>query len=269
MTTSAVCANTATFLGYLNTGKERDTESGNDYFGARYYASTMGRWLSPDWSAKREPVPYAKLDNPQSLNLYAYVFNNPLIHIDADGHIIDDNALKDNKDYQGWKKNYLSHKGAQAQWDTLNNNKDLTVTMKWDSKGSRSVTDGYQWNGQGQLTAATVTLAAKTGDVNNKMSSDQGYVHGADISNNSDRQAYVMAHEFGHVEFAQTEIGLQELTFGQAMDEKMKASVAQLGMKEYLKQSWVGPVQDLLNMMGHEHELEADQRGWDVIGGKN
>ena len=30
------------------TGKERDTESGNDYFGARYYASSMGRWLSPD-----------------------------------------------------------------------------------------------------------------------------------------------------------------------------------------------------------------------------
>ncbi len=71
------------------TGKERDTESGNDYFGARYYASTMGRFMSPDWSAKIEPVPYAKLDNPQSLNLYAYVGNNPLIHIDVDGHCAD------------------------------------------------------------------------------------------------------------------------------------------------------------------------------------
>jgi len=68
------------------TGKERDSESGNDYFGARYYASSMGRFMSPDWSAKVEPVPYAKLDNPQSLNLYAYVGNNPLIRIDADGH---------------------------------------------------------------------------------------------------------------------------------------------------------------------------------------
>jgi RHS repeat-associated protein len=71
------------------TGKERDTESGNDYFGARYYASTMGRWLSPDWSAKYEPVPYAKLDNPQTLNLYAYVLNNPLTHFDPDGHACD------------------------------------------------------------------------------------------------------------------------------------------------------------------------------------
>ena len=32
------------------TGKERDAESGNDYFGARYYASSMGRFLSPDWA---------------------------------------------------------------------------------------------------------------------------------------------------------------------------------------------------------------------------
>ena len=68
------------------TGKERDSESGNDYFGARYYASTTGRFLSPDWSAKQEPVPYAKLDNPQTLNLYGYVLNNPLTKTDPDGH---------------------------------------------------------------------------------------------------------------------------------------------------------------------------------------
>ncbi len=68
------------------TGKERDTESGLDYFGARYYASSMGRFMSPDWSAKEEPVPYAKLDDPQSLNLYGYVGNNPLSRTDADGH---------------------------------------------------------------------------------------------------------------------------------------------------------------------------------------
>ena len=36
-----------------------------------------------------EPVPYAKLDNPQTLNLYAYVGNNPLVRRDLDGHEID------------------------------------------------------------------------------------------------------------------------------------------------------------------------------------
>lgn len=69
-----------------STGKERDAESGNDYFGARYYVSTMGRFLSPDWSAKVEPIPYANLGDPQSLNLYAYLRNNPMIRFDPDGH---------------------------------------------------------------------------------------------------------------------------------------------------------------------------------------
>ena len=72
---------------YLFTGKERDSETGLDYFGARYYGSNMGRFMSPDWSTNAEPVPYAKLDNPQSLNLYSYVGNNPLSRRDPDGHI--------------------------------------------------------------------------------------------------------------------------------------------------------------------------------------
>ena len=88
------------------TGKERDAESGNDYFDARYYSSAMGRFMSPDWSAKEEPVPYAKMDDPQSLNLYAYVENNPLIHVDSDGHCCD---LEDVGNFIGGAVNaYLS-----------------------------------------------------------------------------------------------------------------------------------------------------------------
>jgi len=68
------------------TGKERDSESGLDHFGARYYGSGMGRWTSPDWSERAEPVPYADFSNPQSLNLYAYIRNNPLAQSDPDGH---------------------------------------------------------------------------------------------------------------------------------------------------------------------------------------
>jgi RHS repeat-associated protein len=86
MTQSAACASDVRFALSLSTGKERDTESGNDYFGARYYASTMGRFMSPDWSDIPEAVPYADLGNPQSLNLYSYAGNNPLIHFDKDGH---------------------------------------------------------------------------------------------------------------------------------------------------------------------------------------
>jgi RHS repeat-associated protein len=72
---------------YHFTGKERDAESGNDYFGARYYASSMGRFMSPDWSSNPVSIPFARLDNPQSLNRYSYVGNNPLSHFDPYGHL--------------------------------------------------------------------------------------------------------------------------------------------------------------------------------------
>jgi RHS repeat-associated protein len=85
-----VCATTVHFSESRYTGKERDTESGNDYFGARYYASSMGRFTSPDWSATADTIPYAELDNPQSFNLYGYVVNNPLGWVDTDGHDVSD-----------------------------------------------------------------------------------------------------------------------------------------------------------------------------------
>ena len=68
------------------TGKIHDAESGLDYFGARYYSSNDGRFMSPDWSAQAMPVPYAKLDDPQSLNLYGYMLDSPLDGVDQDGH---------------------------------------------------------------------------------------------------------------------------------------------------------------------------------------
>ena len=63
------------------TGKERDAESGLDYFGARYYASNMGRWMSPDPKAPN----LKHLFNPQKWNKYNYVLNNPLSNVDPDG----------------------------------------------------------------------------------------------------------------------------------------------------------------------------------------
>jgi RHS repeat-associated protein len=62
------------------TGKERDPESGLDYFGARYYGSNMGRFETPD-PLLNSGRPW----QPQSWNRYAYSLNNPLKFIDPTG----------------------------------------------------------------------------------------------------------------------------------------------------------------------------------------
>ena len=68
MTQSAVRAKSFNISRSSFTGKEHDAESGNDYFDARYYASSMGRFMSQDWAVQEEPVPYAQIYDPQRLN---------------------------------------------------------------------------------------------------------------------------------------------------------------------------------------------------------
>lgn len=64
------------------TGKERDSETGLDYFGARYLSSAMGRFTSAD-----TPFVDQRATDPQSWNMYAYVRNNPLKYRDPNGQI--------------------------------------------------------------------------------------------------------------------------------------------------------------------------------------
>jgi RHS repeat-associated protein len=67
---------------YKFTGKERDGESGLDYFGARYYANSLGRFMSPD------PANDLDLLDPQKLNRYTYARDNPLAYLDTGGRCV-------------------------------------------------------------------------------------------------------------------------------------------------------------------------------------
>jgi RHS repeat-associated protein len=73
------------------TGKERDAETGLDYFGARYMRAQSGRFLAIDPVFSFD----AALSNPQLWNRYAYVANNPFRFVDPDGRqVLDVNLQK-------------------------------------------------------------------------------------------------------------------------------------------------------------------------------
>ncbi len=63
----------------LFTGQREMTGSGIYYYGARFYSPKLGRFLSADTIVPS----YA---DPQALNRYSYVLNNPLRYTDPTGH---------------------------------------------------------------------------------------------------------------------------------------------------------------------------------------
>lgn len=73
------------------TSKERDTETGLDYFGARFLSSIHGRFLSAD----PELITVSRLSDPQRINLYVYARNNPEFFVDLDGRDIWGHISKD------------------------------------------------------------------------------------------------------------------------------------------------------------------------------
>jgi len=64
------------------TGKERDSETGLDFFGARYYSGSEGRFTSPD------PKVIGRAADPQQWNKYIYARNSPFLYVDPDGRDI-------------------------------------------------------------------------------------------------------------------------------------------------------------------------------------
>jgi RHS repeat-associated protein len=127
---------------HLFTGKERDTESGLDNFGARYFGSTMGRFMSPDYDTEPDTVPYAEFENPQTLNLYAYGRNSPMVYNDPDGH---DVSVCDNS----------------GKCNTVSN--DAYTAAQKGNNGSLNVPTldqvGMNGNGSGQFNSTAITDA--------------------------------------------------------------------------------------------------------------
>ncbi len=169
----------------LFTGKDRYTESGNDYFGARYYASSMGRFMSPDWSAKEEPVPYAKLGDPQTLNLYAYVGNNPLSRTDPDGHLEED---------KNGKVKFHATGTAVGKW-TFVDPKGNTVSISQKYKtGTVTTDDGHQVQAEKATGKMSVSITDSNGKVIGKGASGLNAELGSGWSATADCHGTTFAH---------------------------------------------------------------------------
>jgi RHS repeat-associated protein len=116
------------------TKKERDIEPGLDFFGSRYYSSLQGRFSSPDHfrgnpaslfrgNDQSSALPFSSSGDPQTLNAYTYVYNNPLSYHDPDGH-------------RGTRHKPVPHSGRYTYRADISNLNDSPNLHIFDRKGT-------------------------------------------------------------------------------------------------------------------------------------
>jgi hypothetical protein len=107
--------------------------------------------MSPDWAAKAEPVPYSKLDDPQTLNLYSYVRNNPLTGVDPDGHYFVVGA-QDQKFFQQVLTDLYRRPGGRDLVNSLANSDRPVIldrgSLDTANTGNAAITTPLAINGQ-------------------------------------------------------------------------------------------------------------------------
>lgn len=205
------------------TGKERDSETGLDYFGARYNASNTGRFMSPD------PLG-GKLINPQTLNKYTYATDNPINLTDPTGlYVCADDAqnakehcTSDNdKAFEAQRQEALKSKdaavvrGASAFGDPGKDN-GVTVAFGDPGEGDNGITthdietDLSKANGMRAKETVTIRDTLTGTDLQNAVSHEGSHV--------ADAQAFVNSITPTTADYAlnltkyQTELGAYMVT---------------------------------------------------------
>ncbi|HXW63059.1 MAG TPA: RHS repeat-associated core domain-containing protein, partial [Candidatus Acidoferrales bacterium] len=160
---------TACSQNYKFTGKERDSESGLDNFGARYKSPSAGRFVGPDPAG----LLAVSLKNPQTWNLYTYAMNNPLRYTDPTGKYTcadDNNKCQTDQDkaFEGARQRDLQSNdrsvvaAAQAYGDATKDNHVAVVFVSGD-QGGTSLT--YSTNGNTVTYQITVNIPGSHTDI--------------------------------------------------------------------------------------------------------
>ncbi|MBI2420254.1 MAG: RHS repeat-associated core domain-containing protein [Ignavibacteriales bacterium] len=177
---------------YDYTGKERDTESGLNYHGARYYDSELGRWLNVDPLADKYP----------GWSGYNYCMNNPLRFIDPNGMEIDDSGVQDDQAWQDYANSEVGRKrlapfrkgGKFEKVKVVIKKGKLPTTTMGDKNGTADLSEGKE-------DKYLITLSEK---LNMNNTSDKSFLETVETA----------GHEVDHVDFdVRKNHGLVEETF--------------------------------------------------------
>jgi RHS repeat-associated protein len=176
---------------YKFTGKERDTESGLDNFGARYNSSSVGRFMSPD------PISVMKqrFTDPQQWNLYPYVRNSPLRFTDPTGMYL----CKDSPKCDSTKDKAFEEARKQ---DLRSNDSAVKRAAKayGDQNQDNGVTVGFGDPGNGHGGSTTHDLRVDPSDPSKFQAVETVTIRSSD---SGEDLAADVAHEGNHVGDAQ------------------------------------------------------------------
>ncbi len=139
---------------YKFTGKERDNESGLDYFIARQYGSSMGRFSSPD-----EPFVDQAESTPQSWNLYTYVRNNPVTNTDPTGNGCVDGKTEDSAPGESCEQVAENNKRAKPNVEVAATPPELDVLGEAYRRGG-AITRPRFWAASAGMSAGLGGLGA-------------------------------------------------------------------------------------------------------------
>ena len=262
------------------TQKERDIETGLDYFGTRYYASMQGRFTSTD------PIIMApeRAFDPQQINLYAYTRNNPLTFVDPDGETINEPtglSEKEQKRYDDWKKKFLSTAEGQKTWAKYNDDKNFTLNLVVADRGSDNKNKGaetgdYMFDDKGNMTGATITLGNNLGGGIAGPAEDYPVSSTLEGSDAHTLAAAKIGHEFGHVEanralghlFYEQQQVIDQYNARQDYLTRTKANSAQRGSDatlNNLSQQFQRQFGASMETVGNQRELAAERSAIPVI----
>jgi len=177
---------------------------------------------------------------------------------------VDDSECQQNDHCKKWEDEYLKSKEGQEQFKKLDDSTTLLVTIKWDSKAQQSITGDYQWDSNGNLIGATVTLAKRTGDPSNNMNSES-YPFGSTITDAREREVYVFGHELAHIEDSDTPAGRRSIQEVQKLWPDANARFQSEGSANYANDKDLQATFGIIRADNKRNENVADQRAQGIV----